>query len=75
MHDIFWEICALGSVNLGTLIWTLASLKSIVAGNTSRLTLLEPDIEDLRERVSKLETINECNDRSNNRKLVSYGRD
>jgi hypothetical protein len=37
--------------------------------------LLEPDIEDLRERVSKLETINECNDRNSGRKLVSYGRD
>jgi hypothetical protein len=58
--NVFWEICALGSANLGTLIWTLASLKSIVTNNSFRLNSLEPDVEDLRERVSKLETINEC---------------
>jgi hypothetical protein len=53
--DLFWEIFAFGIAHIGMLVWTIASLKSTVGEHGKRLDDLEPEVEDLRERVSRVE--------------------
>jgi hypothetical protein len=53
--DLFWEIFAFGVAHIGMLVWTLSSLKSTVNAHTARLEDLEPDVENLRDRISRVE--------------------